>query len=75
MASSPFAGDDPVKDDTDVIASSIRQKYSAGPNFRANEVSGSENSVMPTTPIVPAMKEPIAAMASAAPARPFLAIS
>jgi hypothetical protein len=47
------------------MASSIRQKYSAGPNFSANSVSGSENSVMPMTPIVPAMNEPIAAIASA----------
>ena len=75
VASRPFAGDEPVSDDTAVIASSIRQKYSAGPNFSANSVSGSENSVMPTTPIVPAMNEPIAAIASAAPALPFLAIS
>jgi hypothetical protein len=37
-------------------------------------VSGTANRVRPTTPMVPAMKEASADMASAAPARPFFAI-
>ena len=47
-------------------------KYSAGPNLSAIEASGMANNVNATTPIVPAMNDPIADTASAAPARPFL---
>ena len=36
----------------------IKEKYSGGPNFRAKSTSGGEISIMPTTPIVPAIKEP-----------------
>ena len=71
----PFAGDWPVSVDTAVIANSISVKYSAGPNFSAIEASGTANRVRPTTPMVPAMNEPIADTASAAPARPLRAIS
>ena len=39
-----------------------------------NRVSGGAATISPTTPIVPAMNEPIAAMPSAGPARPRLAI-
>ena len=75
VESIPFAGDEPVSEDTAVIAKSISVKYSAGPNFNAIDVSGSANSVSATTPIVPAMNDPMADTASAAPARPFFAIS
>jgi hypothetical protein len=75
VESMPFAGEAPVSEATAVIANSISVKYSAGPNFSAIDVSGTAKSVSPTTPRVPAMKEPIAATASAAPARPFFAIS
>jgi len=75
VAMRPLAGDLPVSVDTAVIANSISVKYSAGPNLRAIEVSGSANSVRPMTPMVPAMNEPIADTARAAPALPFLAIS
>ena len=75
VANMPLAGDLPVSDDTAVIANSIRQKYSAGPNFNAIDASGKANSVSATTPMVPAINEPMADTASAAPARPFCAIA
>ena len=69
-----LAGDLPASEDTAVIAKNMSVKYSAGPNFSAIDVSGMANSVRPTTPSVPAMNEPIAEIASAAPPRPFFAI-
>jgi hypothetical protein len=50
-------------------------KYSGGPNRSAKLASGGASSMSAITLPVPAMKEPIAAMASAAPARPFRAIA
>ena len=70
----PFAADLPVSDDTAASANSIRQKYSAGPNFSAIAASGTASSVSATIPNVPARKDAIADTASAAPARPFFAI-
>ena len=52
----------------------IRAKNSGGPNLRAKRVRGRATSTSPMVVIVPPMKEPIAAMASADPARPCLAI-
>ncbi len=52
----------------------VSEKYSAGPNFTANADSGGATKVRPTTPAVPATKDPMAAMPSAAPARPCFAI-
>ena len=75
VASKPFAADFPVSVDTAVIANNISVKYSAGPNLSAIEDNGTANTVSPITPSVPAMNEPIADTASAAPARPFFAIS
>ena len=40
----------------------IREKYSGGPNFRAISASGGATSIRPRTPIVPAIKEPKAAI-------------
>ena len=71
----PLAADLPVSVDTAVIANNISVKYSAGPNFNAMDDSGTANMVSPTTPNVPAIKEPMAATANAAPALPFFAIS
>ena len=51
---------------------SRREKYSDGPKARANRAMGGATSVIPTTPMVPAMKEPKAAMPSAGPALPVL---
>ena len=55
-------------------ASSISMKYSGGPSWTANSATIGANSVTSTVASVPATNEPIAAVASAAPARPFLAI-
>ena len=49
--------------------------YSGGPNLTAIEASGGAIIVSMTMPKVPAMNEPTAAMQSAAPARPFLAMA
>ena len=49
--------------------------YSGGPNFKAMVASGGATTVSAITPNVPATQEPIAAMQSAAPARPFLAMA
>ncbi len=59
---------------TVVKASNIRQKYSGGPSFTANSARMGANSVTRMVAMVPAMKEPMAALAKAAPARPLLAI-
>ena len=50
--------------------SRMTAKFSGGPNRNATEVSSGENSVSPMTLSVPARNEPMAAMPSAAPARP-----
>jgi hypothetical protein len=55
--------------------STSRVVYSGGPNPSANTASGGATSVSTTTPNVPATNEPTAAMHSAAPARPFLAMA
>ena len=49
--------------------------YSGGPKRSAKAASGGAMSVSMITPKVPATKEPTAAMQSAAPARPFLAMA
>jgi hypothetical protein len=49
--------------------------YSGGPKRSAKAASVGASSIRPTTPKVPATKEPIAAMASAGPARPFWVIA
>ena len=49
--------------------------YSGGPKRSANAASVGASSISPTTPTVPATKDPIAAMASAGPARPFSVIA
>ena len=59
---------------TVVKASSISMKYSGGPSLTAKSATTGANSVTSTVAMVPATKEPMAALASAAPARPLLAI-
>ena len=59
---------------TVVNANSINMKYSGGPSFTAWSATNGANSVTITVAIVPATNEPIAEVAKAAPARPFLAI-
>src|SRR5512139_2647191 len=52
----------------------IREKYSGGPNLRANLASVGARRINRTTLTVPAMNEPNAEIPSAGPALPFLAI-
>ena len=52
----------------------ISEKYSAAPNCSAIAVSGGAKTATRKVATVPAKNEPIAAMASAAPARPLRAI-
>ncbi len=60
---------------TVVKASSIKRKYSGGPSLTANSATKGANSVTMTVAMVPATKEPMAAVASgSAPALPLLAI-
>ena len=54
--------------------STISEKYSAGPNFSASAVSGAPSAATSTVAKQPAMNEPMAAIASAGPARPCSAI-
>jgi len=54
--------------------STMSEKYSAGPNHSAILVSGSPSAATRMVETQPATNEPIAAMASAAPARPCRAI-
>ena len=52
----------------------MRVKYSGGPIFKAARASGRASQTSPNRPIVPAIKEPKAAMPNAGPARPSFAI-
>ena len=52
----------------------ISEKYSAGPNSSARPVSGAPSAATSTVATQPAKNEPIAAIESAAPARPWRAI-
>ena len=52
----------------------ISEKYSAGPNSSASLVSGAPSAAMKTVATQPAKNEPSAAVPSAMPARPCLAI-
>ena len=54
--------------------STISEKYSAGPNASASLVRGAPRTAIRTVATQPAKNEPIAAIASAGPARPCLAI-
>ena len=54
--------------------STISEKYSAGPNASASFVSGAPSTAIKTVATQPAKNDPIAAMASAGPARPCFAI-
>ena len=49
--------------------------YSGGPKRNAKPASGGAITVSTITPNVPAMNEPVAAMHSAAPARPLRAMA
>ncbi len=70
----PFRIDPPPRSVAMSSPKRVSEKYSGGPNFRANSARGGATKVRPSTPMVPAMKEPMAAMPRAGPARPFFAI-
>ena len=53
---------------------SISEKYSGEPNLSAISASGGPASAISSVPTVPAKNEPMAAIASAGPARPWRAI-
>ena len=59
---------------TVVKASTISMKYSGGPRRTAKSATTGANRVTMTVAMVPATNEPMAEVASAAPARPLLAI-
>src|SRR5579863_3045262 len=63
-----------VMTDTATSAITIIEAYSTGPKLCATTASGGENSAMIATPTQPAKNEASAAMQSAGPARPCLAI-
>jgi hypothetical protein len=54
--------------------STMRLKYSAGPNLKATSVSGGAKAAMMIVPTQPAKKLPSPAAAKAEPARPLRAI-
>src|SRR3990167_115018 len=74
IETSALTRDRPPSAETAVSPSSIRLKYSAGPNEIATHASGGASSIRPTVESVPATNEPMAAVASAAPARPRFAL-
>ena len=53
----------------------ISEKNSGGPNLSAMLERGMARTTSPAVAMMPPMKEPMAAMASAGPARPWRAIS
>ena len=73
-AAKPRNADWPSTAETVVNASSISANLSAGPNVSPHSATAGANSDTMTVAMVPATNEPIAAVASAGPARPFLAI-
>jgi hypothetical protein len=74
MASSAFTIDSPASITTIARPRLISAKYSGELNDSANFASGGATSMSPITPSVPAMNEAMAAIPSAGPPRPFLAI-
>ena len=72
-AASPFRTESPTAASA-VRPTTTRAKYSGGPKESAARASGGAISIRPSVPITPAMNDPMAAMPSAAPARPCSAI-
>ena len=71
IASSALTSDSPASSTTIASPSDISAKYSGELNDSANFASGGAISMSTITPTVPAMNDAIAAMPSAAPARPL----
>ncbi len=74
VASSALTIDSPASSTTIARPSAISAKYSGELKASDTRASGGAISIRPSTPTVPAMKEAIAAMPSAAPALPLRAI-
>ena len=70
----PLSMDLPEKLVTSVNPMKVRAKYSGGPKDRATLASGGAIRLSVTVARVPAVKDAMAAIPSAGPARPFLAI-
>ena len=70
----PRRREEPSRPETVVKATTISAKYSAGPNLSATLTTSGASTVSSTVPMVPATKEPMAAVASAAAPRPCRAI-
>ncbi len=71
----PVTGGPPLSADASTSPNVASAKYSGGPKPSAHRANAGPTNVRPTTATVPAMNEPIAAIASAGPARPCFAIS
>ena len=74
VASAALSIELPASSTTSDRPSTIMAKNSGELNDSATSASTGDKKVRMTMPMVPAMKEAMAAMASAGPARPFLAI-
>ena len=70
----PLSMDSPASMITSNSAKTIRAEYSGGPKLTATSAANGARKVRPITPMVPATNEAMAAIPSAFPARPCLAI-
>ena len=68
-------GDCVARLDKSTKASIIKERYSGGPKAKAILPNIGAKTCKPRIPIVPAKKDPIATIAKAAPALPFLAFT
>ena len=66
----PRSSDAPSRTETVVNATTVSAKYSAGPKLSASDASSGAVKVSAIVARVPATNEPMAAVASAADARP-----
>ena len=74
IISTPFTGEPLIMKSVQTTPSTISAKFSGGPNRMATAAMAGAKNVITMTPSVPATNDPIAAMPSAAPARPCFAI-
>jgi len=72
--SAPFTGEPVIMNSVQTMPSTIRAKFSGGRKRMATVAIVGAKNVITITPSVPATNEPIAAIPSAAPARPCFAI-
>ena len=70
----PRASEAPSSAEAAVNANTISAKYSAGPKRSATRTKMGARKVRSSVPMVPAMNDPIAAVASAAAPRPWRAM-